>query len=107
MSNRFIVEVKGVDDATLAADIEQTIRTFLAERALPGSWKVIVKPSRIGGRWDFQVYGLDVRHTLSISVPPARLTSFIPVRLRESLDRCVTSRVPRSGARLRELAEAV
>ena len=47
----------------------------------------------MSGRWDFRIYGLDVRHTLSIAVPPQLLSSLIPRRFRESLDRSVLTQV--------------
>jgi len=87
MSARFEVIVKGIDDPAVAADVEKTIRGSFAEMALPGDWRVVVKPSSVSGRFDFLVHGLDVRHALSIAVPPALLSSLIPSRLRESLER--------------------
>ena len=89
MSNRFTIIVEGIDDSSLVADIEKTIRESFHEIALPGSWRVIVRPSPVSGRWDFRIHGLDVRHTLSIAVPPNLLASLIPRRLRESLDRAL------------------
>jgi hypothetical protein len=86
MSNRFTILVEGIDDPSLVTEIEQTIHDSFHEMALPGSWRVIVKPSSVSGRWDFSVHGLDVRHTLSIAVPPNLLPSLIPRRLEESLN---------------------
>ncbi len=86
MSRRFEILVEGIDDATVVDSIETSIREAFHEMALPGAWRVVVKPSRTSGRWDFSVYGLDVRHVLSIAVPPHLLPDLIPRRLRESLD---------------------
>ena len=69
MSNRFAIRVEGVNPPALVAEIEQTIRDSFQEMALPGSWRVILRRSRVSGRWDFSVHGLDVRHTTSIAVP--------------------------------------
>jgi hypothetical protein len=88
MSNRFAIVVQGIDEPSLVAEIEQTIRNLFQEMALPGAWHVIVKPSPVSGRWDFSVHGLDVRHTLSIAVPQSLLPSLIPRRLEESLNFC-------------------
>jgi hypothetical protein len=87
MSNRLTIVVEGVEDTTLVADIDKTIRESFDAMAYPGPWRVVVKPSHVRGRWDFRVYGLDVRHTLSITVPANLLSSLIPRRLRESLER--------------------
>jgi hypothetical protein len=86
MSNRFEILVEGIDDPSIVADIQKTILDSFHEMALPGAWRVVVKPSCVSGRWDFKVHGLDVRHTLSIAVPPNLLSNLIPRRLRESLD---------------------
>jgi hypothetical protein len=86
MSNRFEILVEGIDDPSLVADIQKTILDSFHEMALPGAWRVVVKPSAVSGRWDFNVHGLDVRHTLSIAVPPNLLPNLIPRRLRDSLD---------------------
>jgi hypothetical protein len=107
MSNRFVIEVQGIEDEALATEVESTIRAFLSERSLPGSWKITAKPSPIGGRLDIQVFGLDLRHTLSISIPPAHLATFFPSRLRDALDRCIQRRTRQTVARLRDFAEAV
>jgi hypothetical protein len=85
MSHRFAILVEGIDDPSLVTDIEKTIRESFQEMALPGEWRVIVRPSRVSGRWDFSLHGLDVRHTVSIAVPPTLLPSLIPRRLGESL----------------------
>ncbi len=92
MSARFTVIVEGIDDASIVADIEKTIRGSFQEMALPGAWRVVVKPSAVSGRFDFLVQGLDVRHAMSIAVPPSLLTALIPHRLRESLDRSAFGR---------------
>jgi len=83
MRNRFAVLVEGVNDSSLVTEIEQTIRDSLQEMAVPGSWRVIVRC--VGGRWDFSVHGVDVRHTLSVAVPPNLLPSLIAPGLGESL----------------------
>jgi hypothetical protein len=88
MSDRFTIVVEGIDDALLVADIEKTIRESFQEMALPGPWRVTVRPSRSTGRWDLSVHGLDVRHTVAIAVPPVLLSSLIPRRLRASLAPC-------------------
>jgi hypothetical protein len=94
MSSRFTIVVEGIDDSAIVADIDKTIRASFHEMALPGAWHVRVRPSRVSGRWDFSLHGLDVRHTLAIAVPPNLLSSLIPRRLRESLDRCVFKHEP-------------
>jgi hypothetical protein len=93
MSNRFAIVIEGIDDPSLVTEIEQTIRNSFEETALPGSWRVTVRPSIVSGRWDFSVHGLDVRHTLSIAVPPNVLPTLIPRRLEESLNACGLARV--------------
>jgi len=47
----------------------------------------------VAGRWDFSVQGVDVRHTMSIAVPPRLLPALIPRRLVESLNRTVAKNV--------------
>jgi hypothetical protein len=89
MSDRFTIVVEGIEDGDVVADIDRTIRQSFHDMALPGAWRVVVKPSRVSGRWDFSVHGLDVRHSMSIAVPADLLSSLIPRRLRESLDRTV------------------
>jgi hypothetical protein len=111
MSNRFDIVVEGIDDAALVAAIETAICDAFREMSLPGSWRVLVKPSaqpaNTGGRWEFTVYGLDVRHALSIAVPPDLLPTLIPQRLRESLNRPVNRRVEEATQRTLDLARAV
>jgi hypothetical protein len=85
MRNRFAILVEGIDDSSLVTDIEQTVRDSFQEMAVPGSWRVIVRPSEVSGGWDFSVHGLDIRHTLSIAVPPNLLPNLIPRGLGESL----------------------
>ena len=92
MSARFTVIVEGIDDSSVAAEIENTIVGSFREMALPGDWRVVVKPSPVSGRFDLLVQGLDVRHAMSIAVPPSLLSALIPRRLRESLDRSVFCR---------------
>ena len=89
MSNRFEILVEGIDDASLVNAVETAIRESFREMALPGSWRVIVRPSQTTGQWDFTIHGLDARHALSIAVPPHLLPTLIPRRLRESLNRTV------------------
>jgi hypothetical protein len=93
MSNRIAIVVEGIDDPSLVIEIEQTIRDSFEEMALPGSWRVTAKPSLVSGRWDFTVHGLDVRHTLSIAVPPNLLPSLIPRRLEASLNVCGSAKL--------------
>lgn len=106
MSNRFEIVVQGIDEPTLVTEIEQTIRTVLGEMSLPGSWRVTVKPSPVSGRWDFTVHGLDVRHSLSIAVPPNLLPALIPSRLEESLNVCGLARVKTARPELSILSRA-
>jgi hypothetical protein len=86
MSNRFAIRVEGVDPPALVAEIEQTIRDSFREMALPGSWRVILRRSHVSGRWDFSVHALDVRHTISVAVPPNMLPSLFPRRLARTLE---------------------
>jgi hypothetical protein len=86
MSERYQIVVEGIDDPAAVADIQKSIRQSFFDMALPGAWRVVVKPSRVNGRWDFSIHGLDVRHTLSIAVPPNLLPTLIPRRFRESLN---------------------
>lgn len=94
MSSRITIVIEGIDDSSLVADIEKTIRDSFHEIALPGAWRVIVRPSRVSGRWDFDVHGVDLRHTQSIAVPPILLSSLIPLRLRELLSHSLPQRLP-------------
>jgi hypothetical protein len=98
MSNRFEILVEGIDDSAIVAEIRKTILESFQEMALPGAWRVVVKPSAVSGRWDFNVHGLDVRHTLSIAVPPNLLPNLIPRRLRDSLDHCAVRAVDGAAA---------
>jgi hypothetical protein len=111
MTNRFEIVVEGIDDAALVSAIDTSIRDAFHELSLPGSWRVVVKPSgqptQAGGRWDFTVYGLDVRHALSIAVPPDLLPNLIPQRLRESLNRPHNRCVEEAAQRTLDLARAV
>jgi hypothetical protein len=106
MSNRFAILVEGINDPSLVTVIEKTTRDSLQDMALPGSWRVIVRPSRVSGRWDFSVHGLDVRHTLSISVPPNLLPSLFPRRLGESLSHLCSVEL-KNGALERSILPAV
>jgi hypothetical protein len=107
MSDRFAIQVHGVDDPSLVAEIDQTIRGVFQELALPGSWSVMVKPSPVSGRWDFSVHGRNVRHTLSIAVPPNLLPSLIPQRLEESLNQLWHRAHERGIARTFDLASSL
>ena len=100
MSNRFSVSVDGIDDQDLVAEVEQAVRASFDELSLPGAWHVGVKPSQVGGRWDFCVAGLDVRHRLSIAVPARLLPTLIPSRLVESLNRIARERMESAAERV-------
>ncbi len=99
MSNRVCIVVEGIDDPTVVAGFEQAIKDSFDELALPGPWHVVVRPSRVAGRWDFNVRGLDVRHAVSIAIPPRLLPSLIPPRLTESLNRIVSTTVEAAAQR--------
>ena len=90
MSSRFEILVEGVDNASLAGEVKSAIRASLRQMSLPGAWRVVVRPARVGGQWDFSVYGLDARHLLPIEVPLDLLPDLIPRRLRESLNPITT-----------------
>jgi hypothetical protein len=93
MSNRVSIVVEGIEDASMVVEFKQAIQQSFDELALPGPWHVVVRPSRVAGRWDFSIRGRDVRHTLSIAVPVRLLPSLIPPRLTESLNRIVFKKV--------------
>jgi len=105
MSDRISIVVDGIDDPEIYAQVEQTVRESFRDMSLPGTWRVSVKPSRVGGRWDFRVEGLDVRHTMSIAVPARLLPTLIPRRLVESLNRTLTKHI--EGAVQRTLRRVV
>lgn len=107
MSNRFSIIVEGMDDASLVADVEKAVRESFEEMALPGPWHVVVRPSRVSGRWDFSIQGLDVRHTQSITVPASLLPSLIPRRLSESLNRIACKKVEAAAQRTLALKRVV
>jgi hypothetical protein len=111
MSNRLEILVQGIDDTALVSAIETAIRDGFREMSLPGAWRIVIKPSaqptQAGGPWDVTVYGLDVRHALSIPVPPDLLPNLIPQRLRESLNRPVSRGVEDAAQRTLDLARAV
>ena len=86
MSDRITVVVEGLEEGVLVAEIEKTIHDAFRATAIPGAWRVTVKPSRVRGHWDFSVHGVDMRHTLSNAVPPALLSSLIPQRFQEALE---------------------
>jgi hypothetical protein len=100
VSNRFSISVHGIEDGEVVAAVEEAVRQSFDEMALPGAWQITVKPSHVGGRWDFVVQGLDVRHTMSIAVPPRLLPDLIPRRLVESLNRIVCAKVEHTAQRL-------
>ena len=106
VSNRFEIIVLGIDEPSLVTEIEQTILAVFQEMSLPGSWRVTVKPSPVGGRWDFTVHGLDVRHSLSMAVPPNLLPTLIPRRLVESLNVCGLARAKSARPELSILRRA-
>jgi hypothetical protein len=93
MSKRVSIVVEGIEDASTVVEFKQAIQESFDELALPGPWHVVVRPSRVGGRWDFSIQGLDVRHTTSIAVPLRLLPSLIAPRLTESLNRIVSTKV--------------
>jgi hypothetical protein len=95
--NRIVVDVEGVDDPSIVAGVEATIRRSFTERSLPGSWRVRVVPSRVHGSFLLNVQGLNARRTVSIAVPPSLLPELIPLRLRESLERLCSARVVAEG----------
>jgi hypothetical protein len=99
MSNRVSIVVEEIDDASIVAEFEQAIHDSFDDLALPGPWQVVVRPSRISGRWDFSVRGLDVRHSISIAIPPPLLPTLIPPRLTESLNRIVSRNIEAAAQR--------
>ena len=107
MSERLTIAVEGLDDASLVTELETAVRESFNDLALPGPWHVVVRPSDIGGRWDFSVRGLDVRHAMSIAVPPRLLPSLIPQRLTESLNRIVSRNVEATAQRMLTLRRVV
>lgn len=107
MCNRFEILVEGIDDASLVSAVEAAIRESFRETALPGSWRVAVRPSPASGQWEFSIHGLDVRHALSIAVPPHLLPNLIPGRLRDVLERPVRCRVDGPAERPVEQARAL
>ncbi len=107
MSNRLSVVIDGIDAAAIVDDVEQAIRTSFETLALPGPWHVAVRPSRVNGRWDFSVRGLDVYHALSIAVTADLLPRLIPLRLTESLNRIVSTKVEAAAQRTLTLTQTV
>jgi hypothetical protein len=107
MCNRFEILVEGIDDTSLVSAVELAIRDSFRETALPGSWRVVVRPSPSSGQWDFSIHGLDVRHALSIAVPPHLLPNLIPRRLRDLLERTARRGVEGAAERPVDLAQAV
>ena len=94
MRERIVVETEGIDDQSVVDAIRETVRASFRERVLPGSWRVVIRPSHVGGRWDVKVYGVATQHSLSIAVPAPLLADLIPVRLREALERLCAARTP-------------
>ena len=107
MHERIAIEVDGIEDGTLVDAIKDTVRASFRERAVPGSWRILVRRSHVGGRWDLTVYGVDQRHTLSIAVPAALLPDLIPMRLRESLERLRVARPYQTSADAPSIRAAV
>jgi hypothetical protein len=107
MSNRVSIVVEAIDDASIVAEVQQAIHRSFDDLALPGPWHVVVRPSRVSGRWDFNVQGLDVRHSVSIAIPPRLLPMLIPPRLTESLNRIVSRNVEAAAQRTITLERAV
>lgn len=93
MRNRIVIDVEGVDDPSVVAGVEATIRESFMERSVPGSWRVRVAPSRVHGSFLLNVQGFNARRTVSIAVPPSLLPELIPLRLRESLERLCALRI--------------
>jgi hypothetical protein len=107
MSKRLSIVVEGIDDVATVAEFEQAIQQAFDDLAWPGAWQVVVRPSPVSGRWDFSVSGLDVRHALSIAVPPRLLPNLIPPRLSEALNRIVSTNVEAAAQRTLMLKQAV
>jgi hypothetical protein len=107
MSDRLSIAVEGIDDESIVTELENAVKESFDELALPGTWHVIVRPSRVSGRWDFSVRGLDVRHSMSIAVPSRLLPALVPQRLTESLNRIVSSNVDAPTQRTLTLRQAV
>jgi hypothetical protein len=107
MSDRLTIVVEGLDDESIATELETAVRESFDDLALPGPWHVVVRPSNVGGRWDFSILGLDVRHALSIAVPPRLLPSLVPQRLTESLNRIVSRSVEATAQRMLTLRRVV
>jgi hypothetical protein len=97
MTRRILIDIEGVDDPSIAAEVDSTIRESFAHRGHPGTWHVRVSPARRTGRWDIRVGNIDAHHKLSIAVPAPLLAALIPLRLRESLER-VAPPPPATGA---------
>ena len=57
MSDRLTIVVEGLDDESIVTEMETAVRQSFDDLALPGPWHVVVRPSEIGGRWDFSVRG--------------------------------------------------
>jgi|KBSMisStandDraft_5_1062788.scaffolds.fasta_scaffold06724_3 hypothetical protein len=107
MSERLTIVVEGLDDESIVTELETAVRESFNDLALPGPWHVVVRPSHVGGRWDFNIKGLDVRHAMSIAVPPRLLPSLIPQRLTESLNRIVSRNVEATAQRMLTLRRVV
>ncbi len=92
---RIEIIVAGIDDASLAGEVETAIRDALLRMMLPGAWRVAITPSPVSGRWDLSISGPGRRHVMAITVPSRLLPNLIPSRLEESLNhaaRCVAER---------------
>jgi hypothetical protein len=87
MTKRIVIDIQGVDDPSIATEVDSTIRQSFAQQGLPGTWHVRVSPARRTGQWDIRVGNVDAHHKVSIAVPALLLPALIPLRLRESLER--------------------
>ena len=95
-TSRIEIIVAGIDDASLAGEVETAIRDALLRMMVSGAWRVAVSPSPVKGRWDLSISGPGRRHVMAITVPSRLLPSLIPSRLEESLNhaaQCVAERI--------------
>ena len=95
-TSRIEIIVAGIDDTSLAGEVETAIRDSLLRMMLSGAWRVAVGPSPVKGRWDLSISGPGRRHVMAITVPSTLLPRLIPSRLEESLNhaaQCVAERI--------------
>lgn len=95
-TSRIEIIVAGIDDASLACEVETAIRDALLRMMVSGAWRVAVSPSPVKGRWDLSISGPGRRHVMAITVPSRLLPSLIPSRLEDSLNhaaQCVAERI--------------